>query len=109
MTILEPRKATKEELLAFHSHDYLKFCEQVAESGDREKFVSNQNELLQENYSSSVESEFGVEYDCPLVANMSDMIAWLAGGSLGKCAQLLDWILRPVPPFQNITKDCPIL
>ena len=83
MKSIIPRKATSDELASFHSKDYLEFCDQISLTNDHEKFATTLDDGLK-SVSSSIESEFGVTYDCPIVPNMSALIEWLAGGSLCK-------------------------
>ena len=78
-----PEKASTEELLSFHSRDYLDFCDKISECTDQEKLSTYLNDKLKSS-SSSLETEFGVEYDCPIVTDLSKLIEWLAGGSLCK-------------------------
>ena len=78
-----PEKASRDELMSFHSQDYLDFCEQISETKDQEKLSTYIDNKLKSNWS-SLENEFGVQYDCPILPNMSDLIKWIAGGSLGK-------------------------
>ena len=81
MNKIVPEKASTQELLSFHSRDYLDFCDKISESTDQEKLSTYMNDKLK-SASSSLETEFGVEYDCPIVENLSELVGWLAGGSL---------------------------
>lgn len=81
METISPRMASFEELSSFHSKDYLDFCDKLSKSTDIEKFTFTLDETLKSALS-SIEDEYGVEYDCPIVPNMSALISWLAGGSL---------------------------
>ena len=83
MTIIEPVEASLDELTSFHSQDYLDFCDQLSKTTDQEKYTTSVNEKLKTN-SSSIEDEYGVEFDCPILPNLSKLVSWLAGGSLGK-------------------------
>ena len=83
METISPRMASFEELSSFHSKDYLDFCDKLSKSTDIEKFTFTLDETLKSALS-SIEDEYGVEYDCPIVPNMSALISWLAGGSLCK-------------------------
>ena len=67
MKLINPRQATRDELSAFHSQDYLDFCEQTTDNDDLEKLDIN------------AEDKFGLEYDCPLVPDLMTMIQWIAG------------------------------
>jgi len=70
------RKATREELLTFHSQDYLEFCEKTTDNDDLEKLEIHS------------EHNFGIEYDCPLIPDIMNMIQWIAGGSLAAAETL---------------------
>ena len=83
MKVIVPRKATLDELSSFHSKQYLELCDKISGTNDHEKLLTTLDERLK-SVSSSVEVEFGVTYDCPIVPNISSLIAWLAGGSLCK-------------------------
>ena len=81
MKVITPAKASVEEIRSFHTKDYLDFCDQMSQCKDQEKFSSDLDCKLKE-VKSSLEDEFGMEYDCPIVQNLKEMILWLAGGSL---------------------------
>ena len=83
MARIEPAEASFDELASFHSQDYLDFCDQLSKTSDQEKYTASLNEKLKTN-SSSIEDEYGVEFDCPILPNLSKLISWLAGGSLCK-------------------------
>jgi len=76
ITPIIARKATREELQTFHSQDYLEFCEKTTDNDDLEKL-----EILSEQ-------NFGIEYDCPLIPDIMNMIQWIAGGSLAAAEAL---------------------
>ena len=83
MATIEPSEASDEELASFHSREYLGFCNEISRTPDQEKFTISLNENLKSN-STSIEDEFGVEFDCPILPNLSKLISWIAGGSLCK-------------------------
>ena len=83
MTKIEPYKASYDDLASFHSKEYLDFCDEISNTADQEKYTSSLEEKLK-SHSSSIENEYGVEFDCPIVPNISKLIAWVAGGSLCK-------------------------
>lgn len=83
MTRIEPAEASFDELASFHSQDYLDFCDKLSKTTDQEKYTTSLNEKLKTD-SSSIEDEYGVEFDCPIIPNLSKLISWLAGGSLCK-------------------------
>ena len=83
MARIEPAEASFDELASFHSQDYLDFCDQLSKTSDQEKYTTSLNEKLKTN-STSIEDEYGVEFDCPVLPNLSKLISWLAGGSLCK-------------------------
>ena len=83
MTKIEPIEASIEELASFHSKEYLEFCDQISNCTDQEKYTTALEERLRSN-SSSIEDEYGVEFDCPILPNLSKLISWIAGGSLCK-------------------------
>ena len=83
MTKIEPYKASYDDLASFHSKEYLDFCDELSNTADQEKYTSSLEEKLK-SHSSSIENEYGVEFDCPIVPNISKLIAWVAGGSLCK-------------------------
>jgi len=70
VTPIPARKATREELQTFHSQDYLEFCDKTTNNDDLEKLEIHS------------EHNFGIEYDCPLIPDIMNMIQWIAGGSL---------------------------
>ena len=70
VTTIPARKATREELQTFHSQDYLEFCDKTTNNDDLEKLEIHS------------EHNFGIEYDCPLIPDIMNMIQWIAGGSL---------------------------
>lgn len=75
---ISPRKATREELETFHSRDYLEFCDKTTNNDDLEKLEIHS------------EQKYGVEYDCPLIPDLMNMIQWLAGGSLCAAEALVE-------------------
>ena len=83
ISVIIPCQAKTEELQWFHSKDYLDFCDKASEVEDSE----------------SSEEEFGLSYDCPLIPDMSDLIKWIAGGSMsaakslatGSCKVAMNW------------------
>ena len=85
--IIRPKKATRENLEAFHSTAYLDYCEAAGNSDDLEKL-----EMVAEN-------KFGIEYDCPIIPDIFNLIQWVAGGSLAaaealnqkECQIALNW------------------
>ena len=83
MARIEPAEASFDELASFHSQDYLDFCNQLSKTSDQEKYTTSLNEKLKTN-STLIEDEYGVEFDCPVLPNLSKLISWLAGGSLCK-------------------------
>ncbi|XP_072178285.1 histone deacetylase 8-like [Diadema setosum] len=74
-TPVTPQLATKDELLAFHSQDYIEFLERVNLEEDSEK----DEELKQ---------QFGLGYDCPSLPLVYDFVRLVAGASLS-CAKAL--------------------
>lgn len=66
-------KATEEDLLSFHSSDYVHFLRDP----DAER---NEEEA----------SEFGLDYDCPTMENMMDLVLTLAGGSISAANSLVE-------------------
>ena len=88
VTPIPARKATREELQTFHSQDYLEFCDKTTNNDDLEKLEIHS------------EHNFGIEYDCPLIPDIMNMIQWIAGGSLvaaealnSKQCEVYDYIL----------------
>ena len=76
ITPIHARKATREELQTFHSQDYLDFCDKTTNNDDLEKLEIH------------AEQNFGIEYDCPLIPDIMDMIQWIAGGTLAAAEAL---------------------
>ena len=64
---IKPKKASRENLEAFHSSAYLDYCEAAGKSDDLEKL-----EMVADN-------KFGIEYDCPIVPDIFNLIQWMAG------------------------------
>ena len=66
LNLILAKKATREDLEAFHTKDYLNYCEESANTDDLEKLdiISNDN-------------RFGIEYDCPLISDIMTMIQWV--------------------------------
>ncbi|XP_054753369.2 histone deacetylase 8-like [Lytechinus pictus] len=75
VTLITPEFATKDELLAFHSQEYIEFLERVNLEEDSEK----DEELKQ---------QFGLGYDCPNLPLVYDFVRLVAGASLS-CAKAL--------------------
>ena len=92
MATIEPSEASHEELASFHSKEYLGFCNEISRTTNQEKFTARLEDNLKSN-STCIEDEFGVEFDCPILPNLSKLISWLAGGSLCKLniAYKNDW------------------
>ena len=88
---IEARLASRDEMLQFHSSDYLDFCSKATESNDLEK--------LEMEYDFHGENLFGLAYDCPLVEDIYGLISWVAGASLAaaesltskRCARAINW------------------
>ncbi|CAG0900303.1 unnamed protein product [Darwinula stevensoni] len=84
MDIIPCQAATEDDILNFHSLEYV----ETLKMGDSEE--------LQE---SSAMSEFGLEYDCPLVDDLWKTIQFVAGGTLtaacalteGKSSIAINW------------------
>ena len=84
---IKPQKASRGQLEAFHSSAYLDYCEAAGKSDDLEKL-----EMVADN-------KFGIEYDCPIVPDIFNLIQWIAGGSLAaaealnrkECQVALNW------------------
>jgi len=66
-------KATQEDLLSFHSSDYVKFLRNPSEERNEEEA-----------------SEYGLDYDCPTLENMLDLTLTLAGGSITAAKSLVN-------------------
>eukprot|EP00057_Strongylocentrotus_purpuratus_P033372 XP_791175.2 PREDICTED: histone deacetylase 8 [Strongylocentrotus purpuratus] len=75
VTPVSPEFATKDELLTFHSQEYIEFLERVNLEEDSEK----DEELKQ---------QFGLGYDCPSLPLVYDFVRLVAGASLS-CAKAL--------------------
>ena len=88
---IDARRATREELLQFHSSDYLDFCSKATACDDIEK--------LEMESDANGDDVYGFAYDCPLVEDMDGLISWLAGGSLAaaeslisnECTKTMNW------------------
>jgi histone deacetylase 8 len=76
--VIKAFKATRQDLEAFHSKDYLDHCDKTMSNDDLEKL-----DLMTQDGES-----FGLEYDCPLIPDISTMISWIAGGSLAAAQAL---------------------
>ena len=82
---IHAKKASREDLEAFHSKDFLDYCEKSRQTEDLEKL-----DIISANC-----DRFGIEYDCPLIPDIMTLIQWVAGGTLA-AAEALN------------TKDCQI-
>ena len=68
MRLLSPTPISNSELRVFHSEDYVAFLEKPDE-------VSEEN--------------FGLGYDCPVVADLGEFVRWIAGGSIAAADALV--------------------
>ncbi|GMF99632.1 unnamed protein product [[Candida] boidinii] len=76
MDLYTPRRATREELLDFHSEDYIKFLETVT--------PDNVNKFSQ------VLKKFNIGDDCPIFDGMYDYCSLYAGGSIDASRKLIN-------------------
>ena len=72
--LISPKPATKDELLAFHSRDYV-------------ELLKNANG--EEDMNEEMMDEVGLGYDCPVMDKMIDWCLTVAGGSLSAAEHLM--------------------
>lgn len=75
MDLYEPRRALRDELLAFHSADYISFLERITP----DLLTKNQNLLV----------EFNIGDDCPVFDGMYDYLSIYAGALLDASRKLI--------------------
>jgi len=75
MRLLSPARITSAELRAFHSEDYVAFME------DPERFS---------------EEDFGLGYDCPMLADLAEFVRVIAAGSIAAAEALVQAQARVV-------------
>ncbi|GME95894.1 unnamed protein product [[Candida] boidinii] len=76
MDLYTPRRATREELLEFHSEDYVKFLETVTPDN-----VNKYSQVLK---------KFNIGDDCPIFDGMYDYCSLYAGGSIDASRKLIN-------------------
>ncbi|KNC96647.1 uncharacterized protein SPPG_07860 [Spizellomyces punctatus DAOM BR117] len=76
--ILQPAFASKEDLMVFHTEEYIDFLLN-AEAADPES----------DEYLESI-ARFGLQYDCPVFNGLSSYVAGVAGGTLEAARALVD-------------------
>ncbi|OJA15456.1 hypothetical protein AZE42_02207 [Rhizopogon vesiculosus] len=72
--VVRPRPAGEKELLAYHTHDYLKYA--MAQPSDAQNLL--------------IASQFGLEDDCPKFHGIKDYITHVAGATLTGAAVIRD-------------------
>ncbi|KFD50948.1 hypothetical protein M514_08130 [Trichuris suis] len=78
--VFKPTSASKEQLVYFHSSDYVEFLRSSSEPNRNLELLEREGEL---------EHGFGVGYDCPLFASLYAYGTRVAGASI-QCADLLN-------------------
>ncbi|XP_076444969.1 histone deacetylase 8-like [Babylonia areolata] len=76
--VVAPKTASEEEVLKFHSKDYVEFLQRISHLEDEEKIDVDDAE------------QYGITYDCPVQENVYECAALVAGATVTAAKALCD-------------------